>query len=61
VRPVDDREIPPAQGVDPDYLTRDLMSRLERAAYARVRRYAVRHHVPLREAAVKIAEELEES
>jgi hypothetical protein len=57
--PIDDRTIPAVAGVDPNYLTRDLMSRLERAAFAKVHRVAAAKRIPLREAAVLVAEELE--
>lgn len=59
---IDDRTtqlaVPSVVGVDPNYLTRDLMSALERAAFAKVHRVAAAQKIPLRDAIVKVTEEL---
>jgi hypothetical protein len=64
MKPIDDRAVstgvPAAQGVDPNYLTRDLMSRLERAAFSKVHRVAAAKRISLREAIVLVTEELGE-
>lgn len=55
-----DADIPARAGVDPNYLTRDLMSALERAAFAKVHRVARARGISLRETILQVTQELGE-